>query len=68
MRPLAGIEAALDALEARGPRPADAAELLTRGEEVLEHWVRARGEEPTADRREGISAFNQKRTPQFQGE
>lgn len=54
MRPLAGIEAALDALEARGPRPADAAELLTLGEEVLEHWVRARGEEPTADRREGF--------------
>jgi hypothetical protein len=54
MRPLADIEARLDALESRGPAPSDAAELLALGEEVLEHWVRARGEEPTTDLREGF--------------
>jgi len=54
VRPLADIEAALDALEARGPGPADAAEMLALGEAVLEHWVAARGEEPTRDLREGF--------------
>jgi len=54
VRPLADIEAALDALEARGPGPGDAAGLLALGEEVLEHWVTARGEEPTRDLREGF--------------
>jgi hypothetical protein len=54
VRPLADIEARLDALEAQGPLPADAAELLALGEEVLEHWVTARGEEPTRDLREGF--------------
>ena len=54
MRPLADVEARLDALESRGPAPADAAELLALGEDVLEHWVRARGEEPTTDQREGF--------------
>ena len=54
MRPLADIEARLDALEAQGPGPGDAAEMLALGEEVLEHWVRARGEEPTGELREGF--------------
>lgn len=54
MRPLADIEGRLDALEAQGPGPGDAAEMLALGEEVLEHWVRARGEEPTRDLREGF--------------
>ena len=54
MRPLADIGAALDALEARGPGPADAAGLLALGEEVLEHWVTARGEIPTRELREGF--------------
>jgi hypothetical protein len=54
VRPLADIEARLDALEAQGPGPGDAAELLALGEEVLEHWVTARGEEPTRDLREGF--------------
>ena len=54
MRPLADIEGRLDALEAQGPGPGDAAELLALGEEVLEHWVRARGEEPTSGLREGF--------------
>ena len=54
MRPLADIEARLDALEARGPGAVDAAEMLALGEEVLEHWIRARGEEPTGELREGF--------------
>ena len=54
MRPLAEVEARLDALESRGPVPADATELLALGEDVLEHWVRARGDEPTTDQREGF--------------
>jgi hypothetical protein len=47
MRTLEAIEAALDA-------PAAAGELLGLAEEVLEHWVRARGEEPTAGTVEGF--------------
>jgi hypothetical protein len=54
VRSLADIEARLDALEAQGPGPGDAAEMLGLGEEVLEHWVRARGEEPTGELREGF--------------
>jgi len=54
VRPLADIEARLDALEALGPGPDDAAGMLALGEEVLEHWVRARGEEPTSELREGF--------------
>ena len=37
-----------------GSRPTSPAELLALGEEVLEHWVSARGEEPTRDEREGF--------------
>ena len=47
MRTLAEIERALDS-------PSDAVELLAAAEEVLEHWLRARGETPTAERREGF--------------
>ena len=54
MRPLADIEARLDALEAAGARAADAGELLSLSEEVLEHWVTARGEVPTGEEREGF--------------
>ena len=36
------------------PDPAAAAEMLALGEEVLEHWVRARGKEPTREEREGF--------------
>ncbi|MBS1200882.1 MAG: hypothetical protein H6R27_1560 [Proteobacteria bacterium] len=54
MRPLADIEARLDALESAGATATDATELLALSEEVLEHWVSARGEAPTADRREGF--------------
>jgi hypothetical protein len=47
MRTLAEIERALDA-------PPNAAGLLAAAEEVLEHWVRSRGEAPTAEEREGF--------------
>jgi hypothetical protein len=52
LRPLADIEARLDALESAGA--ADAGELLALSEEVLEHWVSARGEAPTGGKREGF--------------
>jgi hypothetical protein len=39
----------------KGLKPAQtAAELLALGEQVLEHWVIARGETPTRDRKEGF--------------
>ncbi len=37
-----------------GAGPASAEELLRLGESVLEHWVSAHDEEPTADLREGF--------------
>jgi hypothetical protein len=54
MSTLAEIEARLDALP--GPRdPGEAARmLLADAEAVLEHWIAARGDAPTADRREGF--------------
>ena len=54
MRPLADIEAAI-AKAAADPDPQAGAEaLLALAEEVLEHWVTARGDEPTRDEREGF--------------
>ena len=54
MRSFAEIEARIDALaEAETPVPA-VAELVALGEEVLEHWVTARGETPTEQEREGF--------------
>ena len=54
MRTLAEIEARLDSC----PVPADsreaARELLADAEAVLEHWIAARGEAPTAVEREGF--------------
>jgi len=44
----------IDTLTAAPPVAGDAAELLALGERVLEHWVRARGKEPTRDEREGF--------------
>jgi hypothetical protein len=54
VRPLADIERRLDELEteAAGSGPAAAAELLALGEEVLEHWVSAKGLVPTQETRE----------------
>lgn len=54
MSTLAGIEQRLGELMDRPPAAADAPELLALGEQVLECWVRARGDEPTAERQEGF--------------
>ena len=55
MRSLAAIEARLEVLAAAPDTGPDvAAELLAIGEEVLEHWVAAKGLEPTREAREGF--------------
>ncbi len=55
MRPLAVIEQRLDALATLPALdPAVAAELLALGEEVLAHWVTAKGLDPTHEAREGF--------------
>ena len=51
---LATIGQRLDALTTGSPMAGDAAEMLALGEAVLEHWVRARGKQPTRDEREGF--------------
>jgi len=53
LKTLAGIRQRLDQLVAQPAQPSDAAEMLILGEEALEHWVRAKGKEPTEDLREG---------------
>ena len=50
---LADIGQRLNQLVAQPAQPSDAPELLTLGEESLEHWVRAKGKEPTDGLREG---------------
>jgi hypothetical protein len=55
VRALAEIESAVLALRrARDPAPQRARALLALAEETLEHWIRARGEIPTDDTREGF--------------
>ena len=54
MRSLAEIGERLQHLAAGGATPDDAAEMLALGESVLEHWVVARGKQPTRDEREGF--------------
>jgi hypothetical protein len=51
---LADVGVRLEALQAAAATPADAGELLSLAECVLEHWVEARGEVPTQARREGF--------------
>jgi len=51
---LAAIGQRLDALNAAPPAPANAPELLALGEAVLEHWVLAKGRQPTTELREGF--------------
>jgi len=51
---LAAIGQRLEALSAAPPVAADAPEMLALGEVVLEHWVRAKGKEPTHGEREGF--------------
>ena len=54
MRPLADLEAIFDKPQHSGDPDASAKELLRASEEVLEHWVVAKGEEPTREEREGF--------------
>lgn len=54
MRPLAALEAEVDAFAPDSDAASAARRLLTVAEETLEHWIAARGETPTAERREGF--------------
>ncbi|MDP6572080.1 MAG: hypothetical protein QGI63_01475 [Rhodospirillales bacterium] len=54
MRDLAAIETRIQELAQAAEAASAAAELLALGEEILEHWVAARGETPTRERREGF--------------
>ena len=54
MRPLADVETAIEAAGAHPDPQAGAGELLALAEEVLEHWVTARGDVPTQEEREGF--------------
>ena len=54
MRSLAELEAAFEPPVAVPDTTARAGELLKASEEILEHWIRARGEEPTHETREGF--------------
>ncbi len=52
MRSLAAIGQRLEAIA--GGSDSDPEELLRHGEEALEHWLAAKGREPTEDLREGF--------------
>ena len=54
MRSLAELERVFEAPPVTPDIAASAAELLGASEEVIEHWVTARGEVPTNDTREGF--------------
>ena len=54
MRPLADIESAIEAAGASPDPRAGASDLLALAEEVLEHWITAKGGVPTHDEREGF--------------
>jgi len=54
VKPLAEIGRRLEALVNQPAQPEHAAEMLRLGEQALEHWVAARGKEPTRDEREGF--------------
>ncbi len=54
MRTLAELEAFFDAPPRSGDCTASADGLLRASEEVLEHWIVARGEVPTGETREGF--------------
>ena len=54
MRTLAELEQVFEAPLATPDIEAGAAELLAASEEVLEHWISARGEAPTDETREGF--------------
>jgi len=54
MRSLAELETVFELPRATPDAEARAAELLQASEEVLEHWIRARGDVPTSDKRESF--------------
>ena len=54
MRPLAELEAAIEQVSTENAAAQQAESLLRVAEEVLEHWIRARGDTPTDDTREGF--------------
>ncbi len=54
MRSLAAIEAGIDSRQDGADARETARRLLSGAEQVLEHWVVARGETPTVDEREGF--------------
>jgi hypothetical protein len=54
MRRLAELEAAIDNVSSENDAVQQAEALLTISEEVLEHWVTARGDTPTDETREGF--------------
>lgn len=54
MRTLDELEAVLEATPSREDHGAAADALLRASEEVLEHWIVARGETPTREQREGF--------------
>jgi hypothetical protein len=54
MRTLAELEAAIEQSPAENGALQQAAELLRLTEEVIEHWIVARGDTPTLDTREGF--------------
>ena len=55
MRAFAEIEAEIDGIADAETAPQEAvARLVALGEEVLEHWVVARGETPTSEQKEGF--------------
>jgi len=54
MRQIVDIEVAINGLASPAGPEAAAQELLALAEEVLEHWITARGEQPTSETREGF--------------
>ena len=54
MRTLAELEAAIEQISAENGALQQSAELLRITEEVIEHWIVARGDTPTSDTREGF--------------
>ena len=54
MRPLAELEAAIEQVSSSDAAAQQAEVLLGIAEEVLEHWIRARGDTPTTETREGF--------------
>ncbi|MGB5624463.1 MAG: hypothetical protein WBM61_01930 [Woeseiaceae bacterium] len=54
MRSLAELETVFELPRATPDADARAGELLQASEEVLEHWITARGDVPTSDKREGF--------------